>query len=150
MDNIVATNRKAGYDYVLFERFEAGIELKGAEVKSIRERKANLNDSFVRINQDEAFVFGMHIGPYKQSGQSAPDPMRVRKLLLHRSQINKLSGFISQKGYTAVPTKLYFKEGMAKLEIAIAKGKRFFDKRDKIRKQQVEREMQRSLKSRVK
>ena len=150
MKNPVATNRKAGYDYVFFDRFEAGIELKGAEVKSIRERQVNLSDSFVRITNDEAYVYGMHIKPYKQSGPFAPDPMRIRKLLLQKSQIRKLMGLASQKGYPIVSTKIYFKKGKAKLEIAVAKGKRFFDKREKIRKRQLEREMRRSFKSRGK
>lgn len=148
MENPVATNRKASYDYVLFDRFEAGIELKGAEVKSIRERKVNLNDSFARITNGEAFVYGMHISPYKQSGPFAPDPKRIRKLLLHKLQIHKLLGLTSQKGYTIVPTKVYLKKGRVKLEIAVAKGKKFFDKREKIRKRLTEREMRRSLKSR--
>ena len=147
MANPVTTNRKAGYDYVLFDRVEAGIALKGPEIKSIRERKVNLNDSFVRITNDEAYVYGMHISPYKQSGQFAPNPTRERKLLLHKKQIHKLLGLTSQKGYTIVPTKLYFKKGNAKLEIAIAKGKRFFDKREKLRRRETERRMQRSLKS---
>ena len=147
MESLIATNRKAGYDYVLFDRLEAGIELRGPEVKSIRERKADINDSFVRITEGEAYVYGMHINPYKQSGPFAPDPTRARKLLLHKEQIRRLLGFVSQKGYTIVPTKLYFKKGKAKLEIATAKGKRFFDKREKIKKRQVEIEIRRSLKS---
>jgi len=147
MDNIIATNKKASYDYVLFDRLEAGIELKGAEVKSIRERKVSLSDSFIRITNEEAYAYGMHINPYKQSGPFAPDPTRIRKLLLHKTQIYKLLGFISQKGFTIVPTKLYFKRGKVKIEIAVAKGKRFFDKREKIKKRQVEREIHRSLKS---
>lgn len=148
MRNPVATNKKASFDYVLFDRFEAGIALKGAEVKSIRERKININDSFVRIDRGEAFLYGAHISPYKQSGPFAPDPTRVRKLLLHKAQIHKLTGLTSQKGYTIVPTKVYFKKGKAKIEIAVAKGKRFFDKREKIKRRQIEREMRRSLKSR--
>ncbi len=135
---------------MFFDKFEAGIELKGAEVKSIRERQVNLSDSFVRITNDEAYAYGMHIKPYKQSGPFAPDPTRIRKLLLHKSQIHRLAALASQKGYTIVPTKIYFKKGKAKLEIAVAKGKRFFDKREKIRKRQIERETQRFLKARGK
>lgn len=145
--SVIAVNRKAGYDYALFDRFEAGIALKGAEVKSIRDTKVNLKESFVRITNDEAFVHGMHISPYKQSGPFAPDPTRERKLLLHKSQIRKLTGLTSQKGYTIVPTKIYFKKGKVKIEIAVAKGKRFFDKREKIKKRQTDREMKRSLQS---
>jgi len=148
MKNPVATNRKASYDYVLFDRFEAGIGLKGAEVKSIRDRKININDSFVRINNEEPFLYAAHISPYKQSGPFAPDPTRIRKLLLHKAQIHKLIGLTLQKGYTIVPTKVYFKKGKVKLEIVVAKGKKFFDKREKIRKRQVERELCRSLKTR--
>ena len=147
MKNSVATNRKAGHDYALFDRVEAGIMLKGPEIKSIRDGKVNLNDSFVRITNDEAYVYGMHISPYKQSGQFAPEPTRERKLLLHKKQILKLSGLTLQKGYTIVPTKLYFKGSNAKLEIAVAKGKRFFDKREKLRRQETERRVQRSLKN---
>lgn len=132
---------------MLFDRFEAGIELKGAEVKSIRDGKININDSFVRIDRAEAFLYGAHISPYKQSGPFAPDPTRIRKLLLHKYEIIKLIGFTSQKGYTVVPTKVYFKKGKIKIEIAIAKGKKFFDKREKMRKRDAERQVQRSLKS---
>ncbi|MBN1405473.1 MAG: SsrA-binding protein SmpB [Candidatus Omnitrophica bacterium] len=145
--NIFATNRKASFDYALLDRFEAGIELKGAEVKSIRDGKINLNDSFVRIDKQEAFLHGAHISPYKQSGPFAPDPIRIRRLLLHKSEIAKLNGITAQKGYTIVPTKVYFKKAKVKIEIAVAKGKRFFDKRQKLRERRIEREMQRSLKS---
>ncbi|MFH0731462.1 MAG: SsrA-binding protein SmpB [Candidatus Omnitrophota bacterium] len=148
MKNPVITNRKAAFDYVLFDSIEAGIELKGAEVKSIRQAEANLKDSFVRITDNQAYVYGMHISPYKQSGQFAPDPTRTRKLLLHKAQIQKLASLTSQKGYTVIPIKAYFKKGKVKLEIAVAKGKRFFDKREKLREKQVEREIQRSFKSR--
>ena len=148
MGNLIATNRKAGYDYTLFDGFEAGIELKGSEVKSIRDRKININDSFVRIDKKEAFIYGAHISPYKQSGPFAPDPARVRKLLLHKAEIIKLTSLTSQKGYTIVPAKVYFKKGKVKIEIKLAKGKKFFDKREKIRKREVELELRRSLKSR--
>ena len=147
MSNSVATNKKASFEYQLFDRFEAGLELKGPEVKSIRGRSVNINDSFVRIDRAEAYVFGMHISPYKQSGQFAPDPARARRLLLHKSEIIRLSSFISQKGYTVVPTRVYFKKGKIKLEIAIAKGKKLFDKREKIRKRETDRSIARSLKS---
>jgi SsrA-binding protein len=142
----IAQNRKAHFDYVLLDRFQAGIELKGAEVKSIRERKVNLNDSFARIEKNEVFVYGMHISPYKQSGPFAPDPTRVRKLLLHKDEIMTLEGLTSQKGFTLIPTRVYFRKGFAKIEIALAKGKRLFDKREKLRRRTIERELRRSLK----
>jgi SsrA-binding protein len=147
MSTDIARNRKAHFEYILLDRFEAGIELKGPEVKSLRQRKANINDSFARIEADELFVYGMHISPYKQSGRFAPDPTRVRKLLLHRSQIERLKTMASQKGHTLIPTRIYFKKGYAKLEIAVAKGKKLFDKRQKLKQRTVDREIKRSLKS---
>ena len=146
----IAQNKKAHFDYVLFDRFEAGIELKGPEVKSIRQRKVNLKDSFARIERGEIYLYGMHISLYEQSGRFAPDPTRVRRLLLHKAEIDKLQGLTAQRGYTLVPTRLYFKKGFAKIEIAVAKGKRLFDKRERIRRRTVEREMRRALKSRRK
>ena len=147
MSKIIAQNRKAHFDYNLFERFEAGMELRGAEVKSIRQGKANINDSFARIDNSEVYLHGMHISPYKQSGPFAPDPTRVRKLFLHKSEIAKLRGLVLQKSYTLIPTKVYFKRGFAKVEIAVAKGKKLFDKREKLRRQSAEKEIARSLKS---
>ena len=146
----IAQNKKAFFDYTLFDRFEAGIELKGPEVKSVRQRKVNLKDSFARLEGHQVYLYGMHISPYEQSGRFAPNPTRPRRLLLHRSEINRLGGLISQKGFTLVPTKIYFKKGFAKVEIAVAKGKRFFDKREKIKRRTIEREVRRSLKSRRK
>jgi len=148
MSNIIATNRKAAFNYTLLDRIEAGIELKGAEVKSIRNKHVSFTDGFIRIFNGEAFVYGMHISPYKQSGQFAPEPERARKLLLRKSQIHKFIALSAQKGFSIVATKLYFKNGKVKLEIAIGRGKRFFDKREKIRKRHTDREVQRSLKSR--
>jgi len=146
-DNIVK-NKKASFEYNLLDKFEAGIELKGAEVKSIRQGKINISDSFARIESGEVHLYGCHISPYKQSGQFAPDPTRTRRLLLHKAEIKKLEGLTAQKGHTVVPTRLYFRKGFTKIEIAVAKGKRLFDKRQKLRCQTVEREMRRSLKSR--
>ena len=143
----IVHNRKASFDYILLDRFDAGIELKGPEVKSIRQRKVNLKDSFCRIESGQAYVYGMHISPYAQSGRFAPDPIRVRRLLLHKSEINRLTGLTQQKGNTLVPTRIYIKGGLVKLEIAVAKGKKLFDKREKLRRRAVDREMQRSLKS---
>lgn len=147
-NNAIAKNRKAHFDYNLSDRFEAGIQLKGAEVKSIRQRKVSLNDSFARVEKNGVYVYGMHISPYEQSGPFAPDPTRVRKLLLHKSEITKLQSLTAQKGYTLVPVRIYFRKGFAKVEIAVASGKKLFDKREKIRRRTVEREIRRSLKSR--
>ncbi|NQT95057.1 MAG: SsrA-binding protein SmpB [Candidatus Omnitrophica bacterium] len=144
---IIAQNKKAHFDYNLFDRFEAGIELKGAEVKSIKQRKASLSDSFARIERGEVFLYGMHVNPYKQSGPFAPNPTRTRKLLLHKKEISKLQGLTTQKGYTLVPTRLYLKKGLVKIELAVAKGKMLFDKREKLRQRTVDREIKRSLKS---
>lgn len=144
----IAQNKKAFFDYTLFDRFEAGIALKGAEVKSIRARNVNLKDSFARIDKAQAYLYGMHIGPYEQSGRFAPDPTRARKLLLHKSEIERLIGLTQQKGFTLIPTRIYIKKGFVKVEIAVAKGKRLFDKRESLRRKTAEREIQQSLKSR--
>jgi len=143
----IARNKKAFFEYTLSDKFEAGIELKGPEVKSMREAKISLSDSFVKAEKGEVYLYGMHVSPYKQSGPFAPDPTRVRKLLLHKTEIDKLNSLTNQKGYTVIPTRLYFKRGFAKVEIAVAKGKKLFDKREKLRRQTVDREINRSLKS---
>ena len=150
MTNIIAQNKKAGYEYILLDRFEAGMELKGAEVKSLRNKKVSLSESFARVEGGAVYLYGAHISPYKQSGPFAPDPIRVRKLLLHKNEIEKLKNLTTQKGYTLMPTKLYFKRGFAKVEIAVAKGKKIFDKREKLRQRTVDIEIKRSFKSRVK
>jgi len=143
---LIAQNKKASFNYHLLDRFEAGIVLKGAEVKSIRLRKANLGDSFARIERGEVYLYGAHISPYKQSGQFAPDPTRVRKLLLHKSEIKKLQALTAERGHTLVPTRIYLKKGFVKVELAVAKGKQLFDKREKLRSRTVDREIKRSLK----
>jgi len=141
----IARNKKAFFEYTLSDRFEAGIELKGPEVKSMREGKISLSDSFVRVEKGQAYLYGMHVSPYKQSGSFAPDPTRARKLLLHRTEIDRLNSLTAQKGHTLIPTRLYFKRGFAKIELAVAKGKKLFDKREKLRRQTVDREINRSL-----
>jgi SsrA-binding protein len=141
----IARNKKAFFEYNLFDRIEAGIELKGPEVKSIRQGKIALSDSFVRIENGQAYVYGMHISPYSQSGQYAPDPKRTRKLLLHKRQIDGLSGLALQKGHTLIPVRVYLKKGFVKIEIAVAKGKKLFDKREKLRQQTIDREIKRSI-----
>lgn len=145
--NLVATNRQAGHKYELFDKYEAGIALKGAEVKSIREGRVNLKESFVRIVRDEAFLFNCHISPYShiQDIRTA-DPTRMRKLLLKRSEIDRLKGQLSRKGHTIVPLTVYFKKGLAKVEIAVARGKQEFDKRETIRRRIAEREAERAIK----
>jgi len=143
----IARNKKAFFEYILSDKFEAGLELKGPEVKSMREGKISLSDSFVKAEKGEVYLYGMHVSPYRQSGPFAPDPTRARKLLLHKTEIEKLNSLTNQKGYTVIPTRLYFKRGFAKIEIAVAKGKKLFDKREKLRQQTIDRETNRSLKS---
>jgi len=142
----IARNKKAFFEYILSDKFEAGLELKGPEVKSMREGKISLSDSFVKAEKGEVYLYGMHVSPYRQSGPFAPDPTRARKLLLHKTEIEKLNSLTNQKGYTVIPTRLYFKRGFAKIEIAVAKGKKLFDKREKLRQQTIDRETNRSLK----
>jgi SsrA-binding protein len=141
----IARNKKAFFEYTLFDRVEAGIELKGPEVKSIRQGKVALSDSFVRIENGQAYAYGVHISPYAQSGLYAPDPKRTRKLLLHKRQINELSGSALQKGHTLIPVRVYLKKGFVKIEIAVAKGKKLFDKREKLRQRTIDREIKRSI-----
>jgi len=141
-------NRKARYDYFLFEKFEAGIALLGSEVKSIREGKINLKDSFVRIIRGEAFLMGCHISPYsKIQGHLDIDPQRIRKLLLKKEELDKLQGKVSQKGFAVIPTQIYFKKGLIKVEIAIGKGKKAYDKRETIKRRIHDQESQAAIKS---
>lgn len=143
---IVAKNRAARRDYHIFETYEAGIELKGTEVKSLREAKANLKDSFAGITgSGEVLLYNMHISPYEFGNIANVDPKRERRLLLHKSQIRKLIGETSQKGYTLIPLSAYIKRGRVKIELALARGKRFYDKRETIKRREAAREMQRAL-----
>ena len=144
----VAQNRKAHHDYFLEEFFEAGLSLAGSEVKSLRQGKVNLKESYIAIEHGEAFVYGMHISPYEHGNIFNKDPLRVRKLLLHKREIRKLIGAVKQDGYTIIPVRLYFKGNHAKLEIALAKGKKLYDKRDAAAKRDAEREIERRLKDR--
>ena len=143
----IATNRQARLKFEIFEKYEAGIVLRGSEVKSLREARINLKDSFVRIVRGEPFLVNCHISPYShiQNIQQA-DPTRLRKLLLKKGEIARLSGQIARKGYTIVPLSVYFKQGLAKVEIAVARGKREFDKRETIRRRIAEREAERAMK----
>ncbi|MCL6106178.1 MAG: SsrA-binding protein SmpB [Actinobacteria bacterium] len=146
----IATNRKAYHDFFIDETWEAGLELSGTEVKSLRAGRANLKDSYAAISGEEAFIVGLHISPYKQGGIFNPDPDRTRKLLLHKSEIRSLIGKTREKGYTLVPTKLYFRNRRAKIEIGLARGKKLYDKRRAMAEKEARREMERGLKERQK
>ncbi|NLX63484.1 MAG: SsrA-binding protein SmpB [Clostridiaceae bacterium] len=143
----IVQNRKARHDYFIEETIEAGIELTGTEVKSLRLGKANLRDSYATIKDGEVFVHGLHISPYDMGNRFNHDPLRVKKLLLHRYEINRLSGLIQRKGLTLIPLSLYFKKGKVKVELAIAKGKKLYDKREDIAKKDAMREIDRRLKN---
>jgi SsrA-binding protein len=146
MDKIVTTNRKAYHDYHIHETFEAGISLVGTEVKSLREGRANLKDSYAIIKEGEAFLLNCHISPYSHGNIQNHDPVRTRKLLLHKKEISKLWGKTSQQGFTLIPLKIYFKTGKAKVEIGLAKGKRQYEKRASIKEKEAKREIERHLK----
>jgi SsrA-binding protein len=148
MEKVVATNRKAYHDYHVLETYEAGIALLGTEVKSLREGKANLKDSYAIVKNSEVFLLNCHISPYSHGNILNHDPLRTRKLLLHRKEINKLHGHITQKGLTLIPLKIYFKDGKAKVEIGLAKGKRQYEKREAIKEKESRREIERHLKGR--
>lgn len=135
----VASNKKAYYEYFIEEKYEAGLVLVGTEVKSIRQGKANLKDSYVNIKDGEAFVYNMHISPYDQGNINNVDPLRVRKLLLNKKEIRKLVGLITLKGYSIIPLSLYMKNGLVKMEISVAKGKKNYDKREVLAKKDAER-----------
>lgn len=148
---IITTNRKAHRDYAVLESFECGIELKGSEVKSLRDNRMNLDDSFARIEKNEVILCNAHISPYSQASYLNVEPARPRKLLLHKSQIAKLTGKIAQKGFTLVPLKAYFNErGFAKVELALCKGKKLYDRREDIKRKETDRAMRRVLSSRRK
>lgn len=143
---LVANNKKAYHDYFIEEKYEAGLSLHGTEVKSLRSGKCSVKESFIRIEHGEMFVYGMHISPYEKGNIFNKDPLRVRKLLLHKQEINKLNGKLSEQGYTVVPLAVYFKEGRAKIEIGLAKGKKLYDKRQDIAKKDQKRETERDFK----
>jgi len=148
-EKVVATNRKAFHDYAIEEKLEAGIVLKGTEVKSIREGLVNLRDSYASVDHGEVVLHHCHISPYSHGNMMNHDPLRPRKLLLHRKEINKLLGKTQQKGLTIVPLRIYFSpRGQAKVEIALARGKRQYDRREAIKDREAGRELQRAMKSR--
>ena len=143
---LVAQNKKAHFEYFLEELFEAGLSLSGTEVKSLRQGKCSLKESFVRIEKGEAFLYNMHISPYEQGNIFNKDPLRTRKMLLHKSEIRRLIGKVKTDGYTIVPVKIYFKGNYAKVQIALAKGKKLYDKRQDIAKKDQRREAEKSCK----
>jgi len=143
---VVATNRKVGFEYFLFERFEAGLALKGSEIKSVRAGQISLAEAYIRVDENQAWLIEAHIAPYIQANRFNHDPKRPRRLLLHRKEIRELWDTVRQKGVTVVPIRVYLKNGRAKLEIAIAKGKKLHDKREAIARRDAEREMDRETK----
>jgi len=145
---VICQNRKAYHDYHIEETFEAGIALSGTEVKSLREGKANIKDSYVIIKDHEVFLLNCHISHYSHGNIMNHDPMRTRKLLLHRKEINRLWGKTAMRGFTLIPLKIYFKGPVAKVEIALAKGKKVFEKRETIKEKDARREIARAIKSR--
>ncbi len=144
---VLAQNKKASHDYFIEETIEAGMVLQGTEIKSIRAGKIQLKDSFVQIRNNQAWISNMHISPYEQGNRFNHDPLRVRKLLLHKKQISELLGRTKQEGYTIVPLKMYIKDGYAKLLIGVGKGKKNYDKRDDLKKKEAKREMERVFKA---
>lgn len=145
---LIANNKKAYHDYFILDTYEAGISLQGTEVKSLRMGKCSIKEAFIRIENEEVFVYGMHISPYEKGNIFNKDPLRVRKLLLHRAEINKITGKIKEKGMALVPLKVYFKGSLVKVEIGLAKGKKLYDKRNDIAKKDQQREAQRDFKIR--
>lgn len=145
---LIANNKKAYHEYFIDETYEAGIALHGTEVKSMRMGKCSIKESFIRIENGEVFVYGMHVSPYEKGNIFNKDPLRVKKLLLHKAEINKLAGRVAEKGYTLVPLQVYFKNGRVKTQIGLARGKKLYDKRESIAKKDQRREMEREFKSR--
>jgi SsrA-binding protein len=147
---LIANNKKAFHDYFIEEQYECGIVLVGTEVKSLRLGKCSIKESWVRIENGELWIMGMNISPYEKGNIFNVDPMRVRKLLCHRSEINKLDGRVAKEGYTLVPLEVYFSKGCAKVRIGLAKGKKLYDKRETIAKKDRAREAERDFKVRIK
>lgn len=146
---LISNNKKAYHDYFIDDKLECGIELFGTEVKSIRNGKCSVKESFIRIERGEVFVYGMHVNPYEKGNIFNKDPLRVRKLLLHRTEIAKLEGKLKEKGYTLVPLQVYFKGSLCKVQIGLARGKKNYDKRDDIAKKDMKREVERDFKQKL-
>ena len=143
---IVANNKKAFFDYFIEETYEAGVSLAGTEVKSLRMGKGSIKEAFIRIEKGEVYLYGMHISPYEKGNIFNKDPLRVRKLLMHKYEINKLLGKIKEKGYTLVPLDIYFKGSLVKVEVGLARGKKLYDKREAIAKKDQRREAEKDFK----
>lgn len=143
---LVANNKKAFHDYFIEDKYEAGISLAGTEVKSLRMGKCSVKEAFIRIEKGEVIIYGMHISPYEKGNIFNKDPLRPRKLLMHKYEINKIAGKMAEKGYTVVPLQVYFKGSLAKVEIALARGKKLYDKRQDIAKKDMRRESEREFK----
>lgn len=148
-EKLVASNRRAHHNFEILETHEAGLVLQGTEVKSLRQSRADLKESYARIDRTEAWLLGLHISPYAQGNRANHDPLRPRKLLLHRAELNRLLGKIMEKGLTLVPLRLYFKQGRAKVELGLARGRKTLDKRHAIREREETREVQRALRERT-
>jgi SsrA-binding protein len=142
---VVATNRKARHEYEILESYEAGLVLKGPEVKSLRDGKVGFQDAFARVEQGEAWIYNLHISPYEQANRYNVDPLRTRKLLLHRDEIRRLIGKVEEKGLTLIPIELYFARGKAKITLALARGRRLYDKREKLKRDIQNREARRAM-----
>ena len=146
---LIANNKKAYHDFFILDTYEAGIALHGTEVKSLRMGKCSIKESFIRIENGEVFIYGMHVSPYEKGNIFNKDPLRVKKLLLHKAEINKLLGKVKEKGMSVVPLKVYFKGSLVKVEIGLAKGKKLYDKREDASRRDAKREMERTLKERA-
>ena len=146
---LIANNKKAYHDYFILEKYEAGIVLHGTEVKSLRMGKCSIKEAFIRVEAGEMYIYGMHISPYEKGNIFNKDPLRVRKLLLHKNEINKIFGKMKEQGITVVPLQVYFSGSIVKVEIGLAKGKKLYDKRDDIAKKDQRREAQREFKERL-
>lgn len=147
---VVAQNRKANHDYFIEGTYETGMVLQGTEIKSIRAGRVNIKDSFARVENGEVFVYNLHISPYEQGNRYNHDPLRTRKLLLHKKQIDQLAGFTREQGYTLVPLKIYIKNGYAKLLLGVGRGKKKYDKREDLKKKAAKREIERAFRERQK
>ena len=150
MEKLISRNRKAYHDYHIDETYEAGIVLLGTEVKSVRGARVNLRDSYARVEGGELYLFNMHISPYDPANRFNHEPRRTRKLLMHKAEIGRLAGKVQEKGYTLIPLKIYFKRGLVKVELGLARGKKLYDKRRAIAERDQRREMERDLKEKMK
>ncbi|HOC07213.1 MAG TPA: SsrA-binding protein SmpB [Bacillota bacterium] len=145
---VIAENRKARHEYYIEDVIEAGIVLQGTEVKSVRGRRVNLKDSYAKVENNEVFLYGMHISPYEQGNRFNHDPLRVRKLLLNRSEIRRLIGITREKGMALIPLRLYFRRGLVKVELAVARGKKLYDKRQDLAERSAQRDIERAFRER--